>query len=197
MKAKTLQATLAAAGIVVALMLSGCDSKQTAEYKLQPLPVADVSTPDRALKSYWAQVDWLTATDHALKTHNRAGEAFKDGINALSKVVFPPLVGEANKQYPLYTYGREITEAKVETESRAVVMVKIRNTTPLPAGTVLTAEDSKRREEGDPFKYVLEKHQDAWKVAEIWRWASWNSNFEKVQPITTDSPPIYVSFGGY
>ncbi|KRC26606.1 hypothetical protein [Acidovorax sp. Root219] len=186
-----------AAGLALSAALAGCDPKQPQAAQTAPLPVADVSTPDRALKSYWAQIDWLTASDHALKRHNRAGDSFQQGTAGLSKVATAQLVSDVKFEQPLYTYSREISEAKVETDSRAIVVTKIRNSTPLPPGTTLTAADTKRREEGDQYKYVMEKQQEAWKVAEIWRWSSYGSTYEKVQPIEGSVPPIYVTFGGY
>jgi hypothetical protein len=178
------------------MLLLGCDSGQHPAVKAMPSPPVDVSTPDRALKSYWAQVDWLTASDHALKAHNRSGDTFTTGMSALAKVANQGRVASANYQQPLYTYSREITEAKVETDSRAVVFATIRNTTPLPANANLDAADKKRREEGSRYKYVLEKSQNAWQVAEVWPWADWNKDYQKEYPMGDAPLPIYVQYGG-
>lgn len=96
----------------------------------------------------------------------------------------------------LAVLSRDIAEVKVESETRAVVLAKIKPATPIPVGAVLTAEQSKRREEGARYKYVLEKVGVEWKVAQIYQFWDfgddpWKPIFEEVRTRT----PHYYLYG--
>lgn len=186
---------IAAVVLATTALLGACkDDAPTAQR--QPLPTADTSTPDRALKSYWALLDWTNANSHAVRKINRQSKDYKEGAAALKQLAVPRIAGENEEEYeaPLYVYSREIMTANVETESRAVVMATIKNVTPLPAGVQLDAQAQERREKGSPYKYVLEKDNTGWKVAEVWEAGSYPF---RMQPSDSGLHPVWVGFGGY
>ena len=132
----------------------------------------DLATPDKALKSYWAvrdavrkkheklvdgwKKDFLAAADQLSSVAHSAVFEFKDGLG-------------------FETFSRDIIDVKIESESRAVVVAVIKNTTPIPAGAEPSKFDEERRRDGQRYKYVLEKGQTGWRVAEIWEWRTYPS----------------------
>jgi hypothetical protein len=84
------------------------------------------------------------------------------------------------------TYSREIVEVKVESDTRAIVLAKIKATTPIPSGATPDADDLKKREEGFPYKYLLEKVGSEWKIAQIYSYASYKDNHW--DPLYTETP---------
>ncbi len=130
------------------------------------MPTIDISTPDKAIATYWGVVD--AARNQAQSTIGRNFREFRKEQDAmLSKVMTSKALPKPSN--PVFeTFARDITSVDVETESRAVIVARIRNTTPLPTGAALSDYAKQARETGDQYKYVLEKDSTGWKVAEIW-----------------------------
>ncbi len=129
-------------------------------------PKINKNSPDSALKSYWAIKDW---------TRRVEDEQFRKAVNtkdliatreAFSSLVSPEIA--ERKNYPVDEFHRDIVEAKIETETRASINAVVKNSTPIPEGAEVSEYDRKRREEGDRFRYVMEKTNDGWVVSEIW-----------------------------
>lgn len=164
-------------GVVMAVALVGCTKVQEqAARALDPQTqkvAIDASTPDRALKSYWAVRD-------AVRSRKREifDRAALPAMVAAEEVMESVATGDlrdafAEKAARKFNFARDITDVKVESESRAVILAVIRNTTPVPAGASMTRFDEERRRDGQRYKYVLEKAVAGWKVAEIWEWESY------------------------
>lgn len=189
----------------VLALSAGCD-RATTQQKVEPpqvvsappplaAPQLDMTTPDRALKSYWAYVDWDL---------DRQAESSKQFLNSADyaerrevheKVAVRAIVDD-HKGTPLREiYQREILSATVETESRAVIAATIKNVTPLPQGMTLEPLDRKKRDDGQRFRYVMEREGSNWKVAEIWAYESFLSRFERRSPSRIQLLPIYVHEG--
>lgn len=127
----------------------------------------DTSTPDKALKSYWAVRDMIRDKRHELAVENLARYQALD--SAMDAVADGALREEfAAKANPPETFSRDIIDLKVESESRAVAVARIKNTTPVPAGAEMNSYAEAKRRDGERYKYVLEKSQAGWRVAEIW-----------------------------
>ena len=146
-----------------------------------PKPSVDQSTPDRALKSYFAIKDYLDARQYELDRDER-GEALQRWAD------FKPLVTRdiwrdlSSPGSPPNRFSRDLKEVKVESESRAVIIVTIRNTTPIPAGAVPDKYDEKRRSEGELYRYIMEKQGADWQVAEVWNWEDYKNDWVKRFP---------------
>lgn len=69
--------------------------------------------------------------------------------------------------YAGYRLSREILEVKQETETRAVVLVRIRNVAPVPENAVWTDYDRQARRDGDLYRYILERASNGWRVSQI------------------------------
>ncbi|UDF33777.1 UNVERIFIED_ORG: hypothetical protein LHJ69_14265 [Shinella sp. XGS7] len=128
---------------------------------------ADMSTPDKALKSYWVARDYQIAQRAWLE--NRALAEVKEA-DEFVRQVSTGQVGNyhAAKEQKPDSFARDIVEVKVESESRAVILVTIKNTSPIPAGAELTQRDERAREVANRYRYVMEKSKSGWQVAEIW-----------------------------
>lgn len=131
---------------------------------------ADLTTPDRALRSYWRYKDaservefartleWLKSSEHAAFAAQRAKVMGGDARVASEQV-------EAQYRPTMYAY--EIVDVKPESDSRALVNARIRNVTPLGAGAVLTELQAKQRRDGELFRYTLEKSAPGWQVVQV------------------------------
>ena len=132
---------------------------------------ADLTTPDRALKSYWRYRDevgrsdvarvqqWLASPEHATIAAQRVLVMSGDAREAEEQI-------EASYRQDLVT--REIVEVKAESESRATILARLRNVTPAPAGATLDDWTSKRRRDGTPIRYVLEKDSTGWHIVQAY-----------------------------
>lgn len=202
--------------IRVALIAAACTSltgciKDDTQQKSEPIaveaahkeasfeapPVIDNTSPDKALKSYWSVVDWKKRLAAEKHKETLQSKQFKLSDETYAMVVTPEVSGN-RKIYPVETFDREIIEAKVETDTRAVINAVIRNSTPIPDGADVTAYDRKRREQGNRFRYVLERSQDGWKVAEIWEFDQfYDKKWTKNSP-SSEKPRVgTLTIGGY
>lgn len=201
MKTRLIAATAATVGACALVILGGCGnhsegnktSAAETNASLSTPPTLDISTPDRAVKSSWAVVDWKRTIERTAGAKYSKSAEFVAVASAAAKVNSKAIT-DANAPGPdvVELYGRDIVQAIIETESRATVIAQIKNVTPIAASVVLDKYQQTTRDEGDRIKYVLEKDQDGWKVAEIWVWDSYSKQFQKRRPHTSASPPIYV-----
>jgi hypothetical protein len=156
--------------LLISILFFGC-SETTESTKFAPKPQAptlDLSTPDRALKSYWAQKDWLQALAR------RELESIMKGITSLYRDNMPKVTtGEVSEYFRTASlqederFRREIISVRQETDSRAIALVKITNVTPIPSEAEPTKYDLEMREKGEQFQYLLERHGEGWKVADV------------------------------
>ena len=165
--------TLSAA--VIFVLLSACSNdgagpgKKSAPAAGAP-PAIDVTTPDKALKSYWAVRDWIKEKEFKRYAAFRAGSEALGERNLLARVVGATILDHlsSTELRVLQVYERNMQEVKVETESRAVAVVTIHNVTPMPAGASQDGQVLAWRNKGKSYKYVLEKDLAGWRVAEIY-----------------------------
>lgn len=156
-----------------------------------PQPQLDFSTPDRALKSYWAQKEWWN--EYVRKVSERIHAQLPEYPEVMMQVTTGQLKTYYSKpQFPEEKLQREIISVKQETDSRAVAIANIRYFTEISANLNLTYEQLRERERGTDFKYVLEREGKAWKVAEVWRKWNYTERWEKLY--TRDKPfvPTFV-----
>ncbi|WP_239695290.1 hypothetical protein [Pseudomonas sp. 25 R 14] len=82
--------------------------------------------------------------------------------------------------------------------TRAVVIARIKNSTPPEEGAVLDADAKKAKETGEPFQYVLERKdtKDGWKITKIASFPSYASDWKDVYEKPEPSNNRYV-YGAY
>ncbi|MFZ6721719.1 hypothetical protein [Undibacterium sp. Ji49W] len=141
----------------------------------------DMSTPDRALKSYWQVRDQIRTKDTLLQ-NARLQESI-DQQKQLPDVATSALTANwKSKLWTPETFTRDIMEVKLESESRAIIIVNMKNSTPIPAGAEIEKIEENYRRNGENYRYVLEKDQQGWKVAEIWEKPSYQKTWSKSYP---------------
>ncbi len=167
--------------ICTAVLLAGlaaCSKTESppSERKIASAKVTlDLATPDKALKSYWAVRDSVRAKAVELFVQNKEG--FQSAEAQMSAVVDGALAKTFSFDIPpIETFSRDLIDVKVESDSRAVIVVVIKNSTPIPAGAEMDKYDEERRRDGERYRYILEKNQEGWRVSEIWDWRTYPSN---------------------
>lgn len=143
-----------------------------------PLPevTVDMSSPDRALTSFFAFQDrnlvarfnqaLQEVADPKQQAHLNSATILFDGpakryIDRILKTDTPILE----------RYERDISKVETESETRAIVFVNIKNVTPLLPGAVLDKYDTKWRSEGFNFRYVMTKTAEGWKIGDVQEWS--------------------------
>lgn len=182
--------------LAFSLLTGGCDNKSLTEKKnIQPAQTEetrlslDLATPDKALKSYWGVRDRIRRDQQLLS--EKYLQQYRDVERALSEVTESPLTKRLQFDLGiLETYTRDIVEVKVESESRAVIIANIKNSSPIPSGATVTKFDQEIRENGEKFRYVLEKTSSVWRVAEIWAWETYPSPRWKKRHPSDDGPYV-------
>lgn len=133
-----------------------------------PLPATDLSSPEKALRSYWALKTW---EDEVFQEQRRLRAAsFAAALPHIQKVT----TGTARQYFsnlrdaPRDVLDRHIDGISREKDGRVVVFVTIRNVTPIPADAEATEAKRQKRERGQKFRYVLVAEGNDWKIAEAW-----------------------------
>lgn len=159
-------------------LLGGCDgaaeSKAAAATRLAAFPTIDASTPEALVRTYWALEDWQqksVATELRIVVSPELQKYF-DARVALSGGDFRVVADKELKTidnpfdppefHPVL--AREIVTVKKESATRAVVVTKIVNVTPLPANIKLDEGDRVQRAYGEDVQYVVEKIGGEWRL---------------------------------
>lgn len=181
--------------ILLAIVLAGgCSQQETgtgkenapesnaetaSKHVIDPLPPLDVQSPDRLIQSYWAVNDWLNANHCKLFRVVAPNDSeVRDFEEALAVIGAGDYLASQRKQVEqsrkpcagesAYSYQRDIIEVKPESETRSVVLAKIKNVTPIPVGMTLQRSDLAQRNYGEDVKYVVEKTADGWRLTQAW-----------------------------
>ena len=136
-------------------------------------------TPDLALKTIWALQDidgkircagWR-ALANAQDPTIRAYEAVLLTRTEVEPKLFTGdvLKGRATRRCEVESYSREINDIKVETDTRAVAKVTIRNSTPVPPDALEPLDFMKEaREKGETYRYVFTKIDGGWRLEDVY-----------------------------
>jgi hypothetical protein len=155
------------------------------ERRLAALPeTLDTSSPDRAVRSYWLVWDALQLDD----TSFAGAQALRSERVALvdsawRRVLDGAAWAEQSEPIDLTIsrYDREIVEVKAESETRAIVIARIRNATPIRAGYTLSETEAGERRDGETVRYVTERFAGGWRVVQaqrkLWSGADWTDVF--------------------
>lgn len=164
--------------------LSACSKTEAplqAGRLIQAKVQVDLTTPDKALKSYWAVRDSVRAKHSELFSQGIA--EYRSAEDQMSSVADGVLAKTfASDVLPIETFSRDLIDVKVESESRAAIVAVIKNSSPIPAGAELSKFDEERRRDGE--RYILERSQTGWRVSEIWEWSDYlpKNDWKKTRP---------------
>lgn len=177
----------------LSIAMAGCEEVQSdnakAKVEVSKAPVSlefksDLSSPDNALKTWWAYLDARLAHEHAAYVDYYSTISNESEYKKISTGKVFDAISAANKDsIKKDVYLREILEVKVETDTRAIAFAKITNIT--PTEVIPTEEEKKTREKGGRYKYLIEKVEGEWKVSQVynyWEFAEkWHPQYD-VQP---------------
>lgn len=181
---------------MMAALLAACSGKPASapSAAASAAPVIELSSPDQALKSWWRVRD-----QNKRYESERCAEsvhAFKDSMAGLIKQVAtgPALneIADIPGACAPEVIERTILKVEVETETRAVAYALLRVNTPPPAAITLTAEEVASRKKGERYKYVLEKVEGDWKVAQVYSLDLYPGSDDPWRQETRDSTPRYI-----
>ncbi len=171
-RSQTVVVAVLAAGVI--LLVSQFRPGRNAS---QP-PAADLSTPERALKSYWTLREWVR--------RNRAAEPnAADTSPTVAQVMSAVTAGTTRESFvsrpgALDPLGWTLERVDLVTDTQAVATARIRNLARNPATVTPTPIELFEPTSGNQLQYVLYKDGAVWKVAEVWRVDS-NGRREKVR----------------
>jgi hypothetical protein len=161
------------------------------EYKFE----INTQSPDQALKTWWRYLDAKAEMAVSRCTANLGKEEVKFDVSRITTGELEQTLNSRPLKCISSVFSREITEVKQETETRAIVFVKINNVTPSTVSH--TSEQEKRRSEGEQYKYIIEKTSSGWKVSQAYLYSSTNKllgkeDWGKSYSPYVESYPVYV-----
>ena len=134
-------------------------------------PAADASTPEAALRSYWALKDWYEAAWRMERVERKSDALFERLVAELTRGK-PQRFYEGLAAYRRMDVGarleRKIASMRQESPERVVIEANIRNVSPVPAGVQSTAFLQKLRDAGENYRYVIAREGERWHILEIW-----------------------------
>ncbi len=130
-------------------------------------PAADLSTPERALKSYWTLREWLRRANSA---DPKPANPPLTAVEVMSAVT----AGGARDSYVnrpgvLDPLGWTLERIDQVSDTQALATARIRNLAQNPAAVTPTPIELFEPAKGNQMQYVLNKEGSVWKVSEVWR----------------------------
>lgn len=135
-------------------------------------PAADLASPEAALRSYWALLDWRDAAQRARAGLDATEMTYQRRMIEVTTGrtrKFHETVQAAVQEHRQTRLERKIVKAAQESPERAVITAKIRNVTPIPAGVKPPSPTAAQmRKKGEDYRYVLVLEDGQWRVLEVW-----------------------------
>lgn len=135
-----------------------------------PLPALDQSTPQAALKSYWARLDWYGEQYVQGRAEPAAG-AEQRLLDIMRPLITPGYLTSVRQRMPK---GRHflahVGQVSIDGEGRASIEADISSDP--PDATVLTptpVELFEGESDGGHFRYRLVRSNGEWRIDELWR----------------------------
>ncbi|HST58147.1 MAG TPA: hypothetical protein VLK84_05660 [Longimicrobium sp.] len=139
-----------------------------------PLPdsafAVDLSTPDRALRTYWHLRSMADTIGQPVDTAAVRFQNWQRADSVLARIYGGDALAEYRRTHKASVrqqYAREILQVEPQSETRATVLARIRNVTPVPPGAALDPFTARRRAEGDVYRYVFERDSAGWKLVQV------------------------------
>lgn len=151
----------------------------------------DLSTPDLAVKSWWALKDNQASVE---------AELCQDTFKALSVVSARMKEAHAQPDHvwfdcrPKEQYSRVIEKVQIESESRAVVFAVVKNATPPDPNAVLSSSERSSKDAGQRYRYTLTHPSSGtdWKIEQVDIKYSWSDEWESVYSPPEPYKYIYI-----
>jgi hypothetical protein len=139
-----------------------------------PLPdsafAVDLSTPERALRSYWHLREMADTIGAPADTAAARYRNWQRADTTLARIYGGVALAEYRRSRQprvRQRYTREILDIEQQSDSRAVVLARIRNVTPVPPAASPDEFSARRRAEGDVYRYLFERDSAGWKLVQV------------------------------
>ena len=152
-------------------------------------PAVDLSTPEATVRSYWRLQEALDSVAIAILSGPEADDPFAQVRRGYEQTVAGRAAEVLAAPFVRQTFARAVEAVDSAGPGRAYVSVRIRNTTPVPAGATLTHEQEELRTDGQEFRYLLEREGDVWRITQVQRWSDLGDGW---QDLLTDEMRIPV-----
>jgi hypothetical protein len=139
-----------------------------------PLPdsvfAVDLSTPERALRTYWHIRSMADTIGQPVDTAAVRFQNWQRADSVLARIYAGDALADYRRAHApavRHQYAREILAVEPESDTRATVLARIRNVTPVPPGAAPDPYTARRRAEGDVYRYVFERDSAGWKLVQV------------------------------
>lgn len=180
------------------VLLAGClDEGKRSEGLVNATKQAEevviaTNSPDAAVKSWWSVKDAGMLLDReACYEYERLKSPTIEKLKSLASSDLP--IGKVCID-DLLSFDRKITKVKIESDTRAVVMAVIKNSTPPEPGAELGDRDREAKELGEQYRYTLERKDTSsyWQISRIENFPSYARDWQDAYTKPTPSNNRYV-----
>lgn len=175
-----------------AIVLAGCEKPQeqkpparmAAEQAVGSLSSAQ-NSPDVTVKSWWKAKDaWEKIAQAQCENSNELMSSVQKNMETLAGPEIMTSIDCSSSE----TYERKIEDVQVQSETRALVVARIKNTTPPDPGAPIDSEDQRLKDTGTLIRYTLERSdaKAGWKIVgasgKAGYSSTWDDILEKSEP---------------
>lgn len=160
--------------LALVVALAGCSKEEETPWmRLQaaaPQVKVVADTPEAAVKSWWEARD--QHEKYSLSICKELTELYRPIRSAQDSLATDDLLAKQANQNgcPETSYTRHILNVDVQSDTRALVVAQIQNTTPPTPGYVPDSDERAKKERGDRMQYLLERADKtkSWKIAQVY-----------------------------
>jgi hypothetical protein len=179
--------------IVVIAACSSCDRSSTgttghasADKKSSTPFEVRLESADAAVKTWWRYIDW-----RAREWRYSALAAQMEFSGPCVDISTGPVAAYCKPTFTMTSdlFERQIEKVQQESETRAVVLARVKNVTPIPPGAQPSEFEKELRDQGFYFRYVVERTEGGWKVARVFRYDATSKDWREAYEVP--SSPMY------
>lgn len=181
---------IANATVISLVLVAGCSpklstqssqvsSEKSHQIQATSLPEVDLRSPDTVVKSWWALTEWMRDHEASIWSKDAITSSFKDYLHKMDSLGTGDFKSYTQKGISdIESLGKQngikrihkfdILEVKNESETRAMVIAKVRNITPIPSGMKLDKGEQEDRDYGRDLKFIVEKTPEGWRLSQGW-----------------------------
>lgn len=159
--------------VALAIVLAGCSKEESPWNRLQaatPQLKIAANTPDDAVKSWWHVRD--EEERYAASVCKELAELYRPFRSTLGELSTQALSANraGEEKCDTQSYEREVVNVDVQSDTRALVVAHVRNTTPPTPGYTMNIDERDKKERGVRMQYLLERadNTQTWKVAQVY-----------------------------
>jgi hypothetical protein len=140
----------------------------------------DLGTPEATVRSYWRLQEALDSIAVSILSGPAANDPFAQVRRGYEQTVTGRAREVLASPFVRETFSRDVEGVDSAGPGVAHVIVRVRNTTPVPAGTLLNHEQEELRNDGQEFRYILQREGDVWRITQVQRWSDLGTGWEDI-----------------